>query len=1847
MNKFFKTIWNNTLRTFVAVGENGKSKSKGSTASKFLKTSALAGILAFSGAANALVTYDINGWITGTEGVYLNPISASANEIFNVGLINVGLDGGQGGYGENAIFWDETSAAFSGTLNTKSLINYTIAALPSADDPYYNDDYEGFASALIDLESLDGATVNFNGSIIQQLASTDYNESNYYNVYSSGTVLDSSITNNASIVDTVSLSIDAQDDVESAETFDAYVGSEVFNLNTLENSTFTNNAAVSSTLQSRVEANVEQDIFNDRTIYNGDDLNYTAYNDEGGGASTFTNHDWISYDDFANHTYETDQRHVFLSVEGTNENSVDGSVITNNASVVLTSNSNLDVTLDLDNGSVATYDVSLVDVDAVSITDVYSNNFRSDSDTYAFEFESLSDSTVVNNGIVNVSDVVNYNVVINYGGVDDSDTSWASSVSYNPVYAGEYGIGFVDYYSYSTFNSDNDATLYNNTFTAESKASGVMVNNLDESTSSFNSTITNNESMIVNSTLNFSLGLEQREVGDISATFSTGNIIDARSVASGVEMVFEDYSADVTGAPTDLSINNNALLSVTANNNFSLSGQDTMDVGEDIGSAIDFITAEATGIYMNNVALGEADELLDVYPDSINRVGNNGLFNVLVTNTGTLLATANLSASTDGSTYDSDSVYARAVGVDMRIDNYAYSLTDVEDVTSYADTETSVGLNNSGSIIATASASGIGRAFATGFLSNEDYYANDGDIYNVGIAYENNSDLYIFQNSGSILATATANVDDATAVGAYVYESNLKWLNSGSITALATSTQADALAYGQYFDSDLFNTSTNSGSITVTAVSGSGSGDEAHAWGIYLDDEIDGSGSVYGQFINTGSISVVANNDQGSIAQARVLRQDQQEGNLTNSGVARAYAQGAFSVNAVGFEIDNVDAYDPSEPDVAGNPGMVNNSGLLAAYAETSFDADNLGDGVAFTITSRGMEFDDIDGIVENTGVILASSEYNHYSGSPSPINAGSFEIGDTYQILTTGSTIFPGAANNNVGTIFTATGTGTGTGTAVDLSNADFANAFQSTIGLQVGNLQADSLNSIIRNNDKDGLNAGTIRAIATTDATFDQASGTSAQIVNGLFVDITEGIVVSEVPYQSLIENEVGGYIGALLDGTNDFPISDYDDGGYALNNSSSPSNNIEELSNVAGIYINEHRGEFNNGENRFGGSREYYTAIVEGYLNFNTTQLADIFGALGSGTFNGYSVADLATLGLDTTDLVYNPESSYQMIAGSQTGRDNYAFVEPTLNGGSTTGLRYNLAYNNLLADNGLYGDGGYSLIINHDNLPVIDTDELRGEINNYCYGVFEGQVYVGQTALDFYNAGRINTRIDDSYIGSSFTNTDSGILQIAIVDDGIVVDGSSGITSGQFNFWGDVDFSDTTNIRVSVRDDVGGLTTAELDGTTISDVLVDQSGGNEVTWRATSFQVQDNRLDVNFNAVIDGEGSATDIVGYDTGLTTLEAAAARPTKNLGWLLDDYNLLHDADYQTRELNAYLYALGTSENSYEVNAQLHKALPLLAGGNTLSNMQLLNDTRNNIEDRLVSRLDQRVGDVYMGKKNAWFRAFGNDQSQSTRDSTAGYDSKALGGTFGIDNMVGDTLIGAAFTYARNDVDGSSHFNGQEGKTRTWDVALYGSTPVSADKLTYVNYQVGGGIMDTSTRREFFDLNCCNEVVASGTYDTKFARASINLNHRMDLTQKTSFTPSVGLTYTYMDEDAYTEQGAGDLKLHVKSNQTDQALATIAGRFDFYPTDGVRLYASALAGYDMINEQVDLKANFVNLVDSAFTTKGIDQSDWMGNAKAGVSVNVGDVELNAGYGYTYRSDFDNHTASLRALYSF
>lgn len=70
---------------------------------------------------------------------------------------------------------------------------------------------------------------------------------------------------------------------------------------------------------------------------------------------------------------------------------------------------------------------------------------------------------------------------------------------------------------------------------------------------------------------------------------------------------------------------------------------------------------------------------------------------------------------------------------------------------------------------------------------------------------------------------------------------------------------------------------------------------------------------------------------------------------------------------------------------------------------------------------------------ISSLSILGGSWGFLYLASAAGTLTAGSFVVGAEYQILTVGSTDFTliGAANNSIGTNFTATGIGTGTGTA------------------------------------------------------------------------------------------------------------------------------------------------------------------------------------------------------------------------------------------------------------------------------------------------------------------------------------------------------------------------------------------------------------------------------------------------------------------------------------------------------------------------------------------------------------------------------------------------------------------------------------------------------------------------------------------------------------------------------------------------------------------------------------------------------------------------------------------------
>ena len=180
----------------------------------------------------------------------------------------------------------------------------------------------------------------------------------------------------------------------------------------------------------------------------------------------------------------------------------------------------------------------------------------------------------------------------------------------------------------------------------------------------------------------------------------------------------------------------------------------------------------------------------------------------------------------------------------------------------------------------------------------------------------------------------------------------------------------------------------------------------------------------------TGTFTPVLSN--GGVASVTIVN----GGKDYNAPAMTAAAPGSF----------HFDGSDDELPDLTGVIDIVDNTIKLPAVQQASLP---VGSQVAYTsggggsipgLTSGGTYFVKTSTVAaDSIGRISLSATLNGTTvditgvGNNISATAGSFSVGTTYIITSTGNTNFTliGAANSNVGTIFKATGVGVGTGTA------------------------------------------------------------------------------------------------------------------------------------------------------------------------------------------------------------------------------------------------------------------------------------------------------------------------------------------------------------------------------------------------------------------------------------------------------------------------------------------------------------------------------------------------------------------------------------------------------------------------------------------------------------------------------------------------------------------------------------------------------------------------------------------------------------------------------------------------
>lgn len=343
--------------------------------------------------------------------------------------------------------------------------------------------------------------------------------------------------------------------------------------------------------------------------------------------------------------------------------------------------------------------------------------------------------------------------------------------------------------------------------------------------------------------------------------------------------------------------------------------------------------------------------------------------------------------------------------------------------------------------------------------------------------------------------------------------------------------------------------------------------------------------------------------------------------------------------------------------------------------------------------------------------------------------------------------------------------------------------------------------------------------------------------------------------------------------------------------------------------------------------------------------------------------------------------------------------------------------------------------------------------------------------------------------------------------------------------------------------------------------------------------------------------------------------------------------------------DANANLLALFAPLNT---NAQLSSAAsqttPVFTGDGQLVARATLGSMNRLINDRIAGNLGLASGDSFYGDKHVWMRPFGSVADQDASNGVAGYKANSYGLVFGVDgSLSGDALrLGAAFAYAKSDVNGQDSTAPQSGNIDVYQLIGYGSYRL--DDRTAVSFQADVGQNANDTRRAILFAG----TMASASYRSLTSHLGAGVGRTYALGAGTTLTPTLRADYTWIKDDSHTETGAGLLNLSVNSRSSDALVVGVDGKLVHALNDRTSLIADLGVGYNTINDQASITSAFAGAPGAAFTTTGIKPSPWIGRGAVGVEYKAQNgLTITGRYDAEWRTSFVNQTASLNLRKAF
>jgi outer membrane autotransporter protein len=273
------------------------------------------------------------------------------------------------------------------------------------------------------------------------------------------------------------------------------------------------------------------------------------------------------------------------------------------------------------------------------------------------------------------------------------------------------------------------------------------------------------------------------------------------------------------------------------------------------------------------------------------------------------------------------------------------------------------------------------------------------------------------------------------------------------------------------------------------------------------------------------------------------------------------------------------------------------------------------------------------------------------------------------------------------------------------------------------------------------------------------------------------------------------------------------------------------------------------------------------------------------------------------------------------------------------------------------------------------------------------------------------------------------------------------------------------------------------------------------------------------------------------------------------------------------------------------------------------------------------------------------WMHGTGNFGDIDDTRNASGADYKAGGIAAGVDFDLGDNLTaGAAIGYTRTDADVAS--GGID--VDSYQAALYGR--LTLDNGYYVSGLTGVGYHDMDASRNV-SAGLLN-TSAKADYHAWTTTLAVEGGRSFSLNRATSLTPFLGLEYTHVNRESFTEKGSTATNLKVSEDNQDSLRSAIGARIahDWTTGNGYRITPTAELAWihEFMEDEAGIRAGFASAPAVTFSVDGPELDRDRARVALGFNLQFRETAyLNLGYRGEFASSDERHdlAATLRVMW--